>query len=136
MIGRPDLVDHPDYARPEQRAQNAALAECVTAWTSQRDSWEAAELLQRAGLATGPVSDAADLFDRDAHLRAREFWVTRDHGEMGPTLIERSPIRLSRTPGSIRTAAPLLGEHTEYVLGELLGLDQDAIDQLLIAGVV
>ena len=60
----------------------------------------------------------------------------RDHGEMGPTPIERSPILLSRTPGSVRTAAPLLGEHTEYVLSELLGLDQDAIDQLLIAGVV
>ena len=131
------VATHPDYATPDQRARNAAaLAEIVSAWTSRQDPWEAAEVLQQAGIAAGPVCDALDLVERDAHLKERGFYQVVDHPEIGPAPIDRSPIRLSRTPGSIRTPAPLLGEHTEYVLGELLGLPQDEIDRLLIEGVV
>jgi crotonobetainyl-CoA:carnitine CoA-transferase CaiB-like acyl-CoA transferase len=47
-----------------------------------------------------------------------------------------APVRLSETPGSVRTPAPLLGEHTDAVLGDLLGLDAGEIDTLRAAGVI
>ncbi|HEX2171067.1 MAG TPA: CoA transferase [Dehalococcoidia bacterium] len=136
-IDRPDLAADPAYATPDQRAaKGAELAEAVTAWTSRYDPWEAAATLQRAGVPAGPVCDAVDLIERDRHLAERGFYQVVDHPEIGPAPVDRSPIRLSRTPGSIRARAPLLGEHTEYVLGQVLGLPQEEIDRLLIEGVV
>ncbi|HEX2172691.1 MAG TPA: CoA transferase, partial [Dehalococcoidia bacterium] len=136
-IARPDLLDHPDYATPGSRCSHAAaLTAEVEAWTAHREPWEAARQLQAAGLAAGPVCDAVDLVERDPHLRDRGFWTTVDHPEMGPVLVDGSPIRLSRTPGGIRAPAPLLGQHTEQVLREFLSLTQEEVDALLIEGVV
>ena len=65
----------------------------------------------------------------DEHLRSREAYVPVVHPVLGSEFIFGIPWKFSKTPGRIRRRAPMLGEHNSYVLGDLLGLDQTAIDR-------
>ena len=98
-------------------------------WTVRLDAYEVMERLQRAGVAAGVVQDAAQLTN-DPHLKARGFIAQTEHPEMGQLLHGGMPLKLSLTPGSVRSHAPLLGEHNHYVLSDLLGLDDEEIHRL------
>jgi crotonobetainyl-CoA:carnitine CoA-transferase CaiB-like acyl-CoA transferase len=80
------------------------------------------KLLNEAHVPCAPVKTAREVA-RDPHLEARGFWVDIDHPRRGRTRVPISPIRL-HTGGKaeIRNPAPTLGQHTEKVLAELLGL--------------
>jgi benzylsuccinate CoA-transferase BbsF subunit len=118
-------------ARWEHRTElDAALARS----TAQHDALELAQRLQQRGVAAGPVQDAADVLLRDPQLRAREHWVYLDHPEMGRTVYNALPFRMSRTPGYPNRPAPLLGQHTDEVLRERLGMAQSEIDALRAQG--
>ena len=80
--------------------------------------------LQDAGVPAGVVNDCRDLF-QDPQLTHREHFKYLDHAEIGPYPSDQSEFDLSKTPGSLDTPAPLLGEHTEYALKELVGLYED-----------
>jgi len=67
---------------------------------------------------------------------ARGALVEMDHPRAGTVRMVGAPVRLSATPGSVRTPAPLLGEHTDAVLRDLLGLQTAEIDTLRAAGVI
>jgi formyl-CoA transferase/CoA:oxalate CoA-transferase len=69
-----------------------------------------------------PVNSMADLYS-DPQLQARQLWRRVDHAEIGPHHAEGPPFLLSETPAAVRAAAPLLGEHTEHVFRNLVGLD-------------
>ena len=83
----------------------------------------------------GPVYDYSDL-EVDPQVIAREMFTSVEHPEAGKVRTVNIPIRLSGTPGSIRSAAPLLGEHTDEVLRDVLGYSQNRTDALNEAGVV
>jgi crotonobetainyl-CoA:carnitine CoA-transferase CaiB-like acyl-CoA transferase len=70
----------------------------------------------------------------DPQLLHRGFFVTVEHSAMGPMRCDGFATRYSRTPARLRSGAPTLGEHTHYVLRELLGLSDDAISELAMAG--
>jgi crotonobetainyl-CoA:carnitine CoA-transferase CaiB-like acyl-CoA transferase len=70
------------------------------------------------------------------HLRARGFWETVSHPVAGTWDMEGVTWRMSRTPGHIRVAPPMYGEHNDWVLRDLLGLDDEAIAALEAEGVV
>ena len=110
------------------------LDERVTAWTRERTPEEAAELLQAAGVSAMSVQNGDD-HRADPHLQARGALVTVEHGEIGPERHAGNPIRLSRTPLAPPRAAPLLGEHTEAVLVEVLGLGREEVARLVDEGV-
>ena len=93
-------------------------------WTKSREAWEAMRLLQGAGVPAGVVSNGHDLVERDEHLKAREMFVTVNHPEIGPSPMTRNPIVLDGQPLPVRMPGPLLGQHTEYVLREVLGLSE------------
>ena len=112
------------------------LDDLIETRTRTEDHLELAERLQRAGVAAGPVHDAEGVVDRDAQLAARGHWVRLEHEEMGETLYNALPFRLSRTPTELSVQAPMLGEHTEEVCREVLGLDDDRIQELLDQGVL
>ncbi len=100
--------------------------------------WDARELmgqLQARGIAAGVVQNAQDLIERDAQLAHRQHWVRLAHEEMGTTMYNAPPIRLSRTPAQLSRPAPLLGQHTEEVCSQLLGLTGVEIESLRAAGV-
>ena len=80
------------------------------------------------------MQSARDILDADDHMKQREYYVYRDHPETGRAAYDGPPFKLSRTPGELRAPAPLLGEHTEYVCKDLLGLSDEEIAELLVAG--
>ncbi len=94
-----------------------------------------AKRLMHEGVSAGPVNDARGVV-HDEHLEARGFWHILDHPEMGPTRYHRGPIVFSETPLQMRSAAPLLGEHTREVLTGILGYTDDEVDELIKSGVL
>jgi crotonobetainyl-CoA:carnitine CoA-transferase CaiB-like acyl-CoA transferase len=110
---------------------NVELDEHVARWTIDQDAEAAMEFLQRAGVAAGVVANGADMCDRDPHLRARNFWGTVPLPDGATTHVTGIPMKLSATPGAIRTPSPVIGEANDYVLGELLGISRTERDTLI-----
>jgi crotonobetainyl-CoA:carnitine CoA-transferase CaiB-like acyl-CoA transferase len=106
----------------------------VEAWTMERSTEEVMTVLQKAGVAAGVVQDGEDLLTRDPQLAERGFHVYLDHPEAGRIAHDGLTFALSATPGEIRRA-PLLGEHNDYVYGEVLGLSEDERNRLTVEGV-
>ena len=104
-------------------------------WTATMDAFELMEMLQVSGVPAGVVYHAADLFD-DPQLVHRGHFKRLDHKEMGPYHIATSCFRLSGCNNSPTAPAPLFGEHTEMVLKEFLGMDDDEIAELVIEEVL
>ena len=128
--GHPEWADDPRFADAYQRRQHRAdLDTLITTWTSQHTPYEVMETLQAAGVAAMPVMSLEDQF-RDPHLREREIHLESEHPKVGLEFLHGIPWRLSDTPGRIRRPAPLLGEHNQYVFGDLLGLPDAEIQQL------
>jgi len=130
-----------DWARDDRfatslgrRRHHDELDRRLEEWTGQRSKHEVMELLQAAGVPAGAVQNSAEVHD-DPHLEERGFLSTLHHAEMGDVAAGGLAARLSGTPGQLRRAAPLLGEHTEHVLTDLLGLSAAEIAQLDAAGV-
>jgi crotonobetainyl-CoA:carnitine CoA-transferase CaiB-like acyl-CoA transferase len=99
-----------------------------------RDGPALAAALQAAGVSSYPVQNCLDLRS-DENLLAFDFWPWLDQTECGPMPYDGLAYRLSRTPGE-QSAAPNLGEHTEEVLGSLLGMTSKEIDELVRDGVL
>ena len=131
LLGRPDLATSPDYASTVARAKNMAeIDDIVGAWTAARAKDEVLRLLNEAHVPCAPVKTAREVA-YDPHLEARGFWVDIDHPRRGPTRVPISPIRLHTGGKSeIRSPAPTLGQHTEAVLAELLGLKAEELATL------
>lgn len=136
VIGSPDWIKDERFIDHTGRRKNQdELDGMIEAWTSQYTHYEVMHLLQKAGVPGGAVLDAAELIS-DEHLRERDFFWEMDHPEVGPRKYCALPIKLSHTPAQKRRAAPCMGEHNEYVLGDLLGLTRAEIDQLEENGIV
>ncbi len=131
LLERTDLLDNPDYSTTPGRARHMAeIDDLVGAWTISRSKDDILKLLNEAHVPCAPVKTAREVA-RDPHLEARGFWVDIDHPRRGRTRVPISPIRLHTAGKSeIRRPAPLLGQHTEAVLGELLGLKAEELAKL------
>ncbi len=110
-------------------AGKAQLKPMMLAWTKRHDAFELMKQLQESDVPAGVVQNARDLVERDEQIAARENFVTVDHPVMGPVVYNGSPSKLSKTPGRI-ACAPLLGEHTDYILKDMLGMADDEIAKL------
>jgi crotonobetainyl-CoA:carnitine CoA-transferase CaiB-like acyl-CoA transferase len=134
-IDRPELADDPRFRTNKERLAHydelRAQLEAVLA-TRTRAEWTVR--FQAASVPCGSVRDVAEVL-ADPHLQAREMIGTLPHPTVGPTRVINTPIKLSGTPGSLRTAPPTLGQHTAAVLGEL-GYDQQMIASLKAAGAI
>ena len=131
VMGREELNTDARFCDSTSRWRNRrALDVIVAEWTRARTPDEATKLLQSAGVAAMPVMNIADQF-ADPHLNARDTYVEIDHPHVGAEMLYGVPWRFSDTPGSVRAPAPLLGQHNDYVLSEVLGLDTDRIGELV-----
>ena len=134
-IGRPELADDPRYATPDARWENReSLTEIVTAWTGQRTKHDVMKILGDAGVPCGACLDTGEVLS-DPHLRAREMIVDVDYPTRGVYQTVGSPIKLSDSPVTVQRP-PLLGEHTETLLGRLCGMAPAEVAALKDAGVV
>jgi len=135
-MGQPELATDPRFAQAELRKQNeAALDEIITAWTSTRDRWEVAEILQQAGVAAFPSMSNKDLAE-DPHLEERGYLVRPEHPAVGRRIHAGIPWTMSATPCLVERAAPLPGADTDEVLQRLLGLSLHDIEALRGAEVI
>jgi formyl-CoA transferase len=116
VFGRPELIERfpTNEDRMARRAELVAELEQATT-TRSTDEW-VADLIE-AGVPAGPIHDYAQVF-ADEHTRARGMEVSVEHPVEGTIRGLGIPVKLSGTPGSVRRAAPLLGEHTDEVLRE------------------
>ena len=103
-------------------------------WTMNYSAEEVMVTLQHAGVAAGVVQNAKDLHE-DAQLKHRRHFWHLDHADCGPVAFSGPPMRFSKTACELRPA-PLLGQHNEYVLKEFLGLSDNEIAEVVIAGVL
>lgn len=110
----------------------SSLAKAV----DERDADDAATLLQEAGVASYPVRDGRDLVEGDPQLAHRGFYPVQEHPLAGAVRVEGLVAHLAATPGDIGAPAPLLGQHTDELLEEILGLSPDRIHELRTQGVL
>ena len=120
LVGREDFVGDPRFASDQLRADNReAITEAMNAWLSTRTTQEAITELEKARVPAGPVLDLQQVLD-DPQVRARELLRYVEHpGAAKPVPLADTAVRLSATPGGIRSRAANLGEHTDEVLREL-----------------
>lgn len=133
VITDPELGDDA-FAGPLERWQNQdRLDPIIERWTRERDPGDAMEVLQRAGVAAMVVHTGISI-GKDPHVRERGVFESVVHPRIGEKKVVRPPWRLEGV--RVRRAAPLIGEHTAYILEEILGLSRDEIDRLARAGVL
>ena len=113
LIGREDLLDHPDIDAPMTMVP-AELSEQIegsyAAYLADKPKLQAVREAQAHGLLAGAVMTVADLF-RDEHYDRRGYWETIDHPETGPLVYPGRPFLMSASPRPPACRAPLLGEH-------------------------
>jgi len=134
-VGHPEWAQHPDYRDDTHRIRHRErLAEKIeSVLTAQpRKYW--LTKLDAHGVPCGPINDYAEVLS-DPHVRARELVVKTDHPVLGRIDTLGTPLKLSETPLTPGRPAPLLGQHTDEVLGEL-GLCADEIAELRRTGAV
>ncbi|MBN1847805.1 MAG: CoA transferase [Deltaproteobacteria bacterium] len=136
-IGTPPWTRESKFTTILGRLENAEeLNERVGSWTLNHTPDEVMSILQNAGVAAGAVREIRDLVDMDPQMKHFGFYVEAEHAELGKRLFENTAFRLSDTPGKINWAAPLLGEHMDFVCKEILGMTEDEINQYIIDGVL
>ncbi|PYR10434.1 MAG: hypothetical protein DMG00_11955 [Acidobacteria bacterium] len=136
LIGLPQLTDDPRYATNAQRNTNrlsliAALQEAFL--TRTYEEWEA--ILLPAGVPMGAINRIDHVVEHP-QVAARGALVECEHPVAGQIRMVGPPVRMSETPGGVRRPAPLVGEHTESVLREMLGMKDDEIARLRQSGAI
>jgi crotonobetainyl-CoA:carnitine CoA-transferase CaiB-like acyl-CoA transferase len=129
-IDQPGLGNDPRFASLAARKENEdSLEEMITAWTQERTAEEVTSRLQQVGVAAYPALDGRDLL-ANPQVDAQGFFVELEHPEVGKRRHLGIPWKMSRTPCEVRRPAPVLGQDNEYVLTEILGLNQVEIASL------
>ncbi|HUO47005.1 MAG TPA: formyl-CoA transferase [Acidimicrobiia bacterium] len=133
IIGEPDWKTDPDYATPNARLPRLQeIFDRIERWTMTKTKFEAMDILNEVDIPCGPILSMKEIAE-DQSLRATGTVVEVDHPERGKYLTVGNPIKLSDSPADVQRS-PLLGEHTEEVLREVLGLGDSDIDRYATAG--
>ena len=136
VAGHPEWGVDPRFVSNGQRvAHRSELIPLIRQATVFRSTAEWVRQLEAAGVPCGPVNDLAQVF-ADPQVVARGLRLDLPHPLAGSTPQVASPLRLSASPVQYRQAPPLLGEHTEQVLSDVLGMDAGQIAALRAAGVI
>lgn len=135
VLHHPELADDDRFRTNERRLHHrAALAETFAAITRQWHSGTLLHALNQAGIPCAPILDYEEVFS-DPHVVERGVAFQAEHPLAGPVRFCASPIRYPGVEPRAPTAPPVLGQHTEQILREDLGLDSAAIQRLRNAGV-
>ena len=130
VIGNPEWTLNEEFADELSRWRNQdKLDDLVSEWTRSYSQYEVMEKMQKAGVSAGASLNVRDIVN-DPQLKERGFFLEMQHAVIGKLTLASIPLRLSDTPAGTSTPPPLLGEHNDYVFGELLGLSSDEIARL------
>ena len=137
-----NVLDNPEWSKEAKfdtiegrKANEDELNELVEKWTVERTPEEIMLLMQKAGVCSGVVANGQDLVDGDPQLRARNHYLVLDHAEAEKVTCDNLSFRLSASPGELTHAAPLLGEHNDYVYRDLLGISEEEMNECYVEGV-
>ena len=134
-IDRPDLLSDERFNTEEARFANSeALRAEIAEWMAARTKHEVMKHLGEAGVPCAATLDTSDLYD-DPHLNERGFVHTLEHPDKGPVRMLGFPPRLSDSDFEYQ-APPGLGEHTDTVLEDELGIARERIDKLRASGAI
>lgn len=129
-IGQPALSDDDRFrTNADRNAHESELRAAIEAWTSSRSADAAVAALAEAGIPASPVLSVGDVVD-SGHIAHREMISTVDHPTLGEVPMVHQPVRFSDTDRSFQRPSPLLGEHTQELLTEVLGLNEAQIKKL------
>ncbi len=136
VLGVPEWADDPRFDSNEKRvARRGELVRMIEERLKSRSRDEWVEAFGAAGLPTGPINSVADVF-RDPQVLDRDMVEEVTHPTAGSIKLVGVPVKFSETPGEVASPPPLLGQHTEEVLGRLLGLTAAEVAGLRKEGVV
>ncbi len=131
-----DAMGNPEWTRREEFSDGLSrwknqdeLDRLIREWTINQDHYEVMKTLQKAGVMAGATLDMEEVAS-DPHLRERDLLVEIEHPTMGKLRLLGLPWKLNNVPKGNYEHPPLLGEHNDYVLGDLLGLSEEEIRQL------
>lgn len=134
-IGRADLITDERFTGNLDRVRNAPALDAILAdFIGARTLAQNLEHFDAAGITVGPICDPSDLLDHE-YIRGRGVLVDVQDDDLGTIPMHAVFPRLSQTPGTIRSAAPTLGQHTDEVL-DLLGLSLEQRDLLKQKGII
>lgn len=128
--GETSLATDPRFlTNPQRVKERTTLVPLLSEMTKKKTKEEWIRLLETAGVPCGPINDLAEVFENEQVI-AREIKQTISHPTAGKVELVASPMRLSKTPATIRSAPPTLGQHTNEILESQLGIDQETIVEL------
>lgn len=129
-MGNPEWAKHEKFSSMANRLANQdELDQLIEEWTKNQEAYLLMDRLAKVGVRAGVLQNSKDLLE-DPNLNERGFWAYLNHKEMRRNVYNVSPAHLSKTPAELYSPAPLLGEHTDEVLKEVLGLSEAEIAKL------
>jgi formyl-CoA transferase len=135
VIGKPEWKTHPDYATPPARLPRLKhIFGTIEEWTMTKTKFEVMEICNAVDIPVGPILSMKEIAE-DESLRRTGTVVEVDHPTRGKYLTVGNPIKLSDSPTEV-TRAPLLGEHTEEILRQVLGYDDDGVAEIERSGAI
>lgn len=130
-LDRVDLIDDERFQTGWSRTQHYdELEPILNEAMAKKTTGEWLEQLSALGVPCGPIN-GIDQVARDPQVISRQMIVEVSHPTIGKAKVVNTPIKLSRTPASVERACPHLGEHTREILSSLLGMTEDAIEDLI-----
>ena len=135
-MGRPELAEDERYATHSARGKyQKELDGLINEWTRTVPLDQLEERMNDFGVPCGLIYKAEDMLE-DEHFKEREAIVDVEHPDFGLIKMQNVAPRLSDTPGAVRHVGPTLGEDNDYVLSELLNIDDDEKARLKDAGII
>ena len=133
IIGRPEWKTDPDYAKPAARLPRLkAIFATIEQWTMTKTKFEAMDILNKYDIPCGPILSMKEIAEEQS-LRATGTVVEVDHPTRGKYLSVGNPIKMSDHVSEV-TRSPLLGEHTDEILRDVLRLDESRIAEIKASG--
>jgi formyl-CoA transferase len=135
IIGKPEWKEDPAYATPPARLDKIkAIFDTIEEWTKTKDKFEVMEICNPLNIPCGPILSMKEIAEEPS-LRETGTIVEVDHPTRGKYLTVGNPIKLSDSPSDVKRS-PLLGEHTNEILAEVLGMSSDDIADVKSDGAV
>jgi crotonobetainyl-CoA:carnitine CoA-transferase CaiB-like acyl-CoA transferase len=120
LAGRPEVMHDPKFATPEERAKHVGeLYEMLESIVIKRSSAEWLAIFEANDIPAAYANKLEDL-QQDPHLVATNFFQSHDHPTEGQIVMAKPAITFSRTPASVRSLAPNLGEHNKTILNKTI----------------
>jgi formyl-CoA transferase len=133
VIGKPEWKEDPEYATPNARLNKLThIFDTIEAWTKTKTKFEVMDICNPLDIPVGPILSMKELAEEQS-LRDTGTVVEVDHPTRGKYLTVGNPVKLSDSPADVKRS-PLLGEHTEEILEQVLGYGTDEIEEIRKSG--